>query len=87
MVEQTGGVGEQRLLRAASNIEDAAERIHEGIDERHGHVESDAYAQETQEHARIPGFGRATPQALRHAMGLREILGPPVALRPHEPPA
>lgn len=93
IVEQTGGAderaSEQRLHRVASSIEEAAERIHAGIDERLGHVESAAYALPTQTsgRARIPGFGRATPHAMRQAVVLREILGPPVALHPHEPPA
>ncbi len=88
MVEQTGGADErtsqQRLGHVTSTIEGVGERLHNSIDEHLGHVESTAYARpsRTPTRARIPGFGPATPQALRQAVLLREILGPPLALRP-----
>lgn len=88
MVEQSGGAveqaSEQRLGHITSKIDDTGERLHDGIDEHLGHVESVAYARRSQKRsqARIPGFGRATPHALRQAVLLREILGPPLALRP-----
>jgi len=73
MVEQTGGAeeraSEQRLGHTTSQIVDTGERIHDGIDKHLGHLEPSTYAEPAQSRnrARIPGFGRATPQALRHA--------------------
>jgi hypothetical protein len=87
VVELTGDreevAAEQRLGHLETTIEDRDDRIEAVIEEHLGHGDTTRptpYAQRSARR-RVPVFGRATPQVLRQAVLMREILGPPIALR------
>ncbi len=87
-LERTGGLEEvateKGLGLLESAIADRGDELDEAVAGRLGHVDPGAWAQPATAGKRltIPGIGRATPRALRQAILLREILGPPVSLQP-----
>ncbi len=86
-VEQTGGLeevaAEQRLGHVESAVSQRGERLEAAMEQRLGHVEPGPGETKADGRGRrrIPVLGRTTRQNLRQAILLREILGPPMALR------
>ncbi len=86
-VEQTGGldeaVVEQRLGHLESSVAQRGDRLEAGMEQRLGHVEPGPEKKPATARGglHIPVLGRGTRHNLRQAILLREILGPPVALR------
>ncbi|UCC32480.1 MAG: hypothetical protein JSU86_09395 [Phycisphaerales bacterium] len=75
---------EKRMAHLESAVPEEELHFEEDIEERLGHVESipRAPAATGPGRARVPIIGRPSRQALRRAVVLREILSPPLALRP-----
>lgn len=67
-------------------VVEEAEEFDAAIDDRVGHVgpEGDMPRVARRPSGRAPFFGRPTASDLQHAVLMREILGPPVSLRPPE---
>lgn len=74
---------EEHLGHLRSEIEDQGERVSSSVEQRIGHLEThiDAAETVTQEPRRHPVLGLTNQASLRHAVLMREILGPPIALR------
>ena len=89
-MEQTGGLdeaaAEQRLGHVESAVAQRGERLESAMEQRLGHVEPGPEKKPATARGGlyIPVLGRAAPQNLRQAILLREILGPPIALRRHD---
>ncbi len=87
-VESTMGLkemgAEKRLGHLESAIADRGDELAAAVEGRLGHVDPGFPAPRAAagKRATIPGIGRTTPRALRQAILLREILGPPVSLQP-----
>ncbi len=87
-VEQTGGLdeatAEQRLGHLESAVKQRGDSLEAAVEQRLGHVESGLEKRPGAARGPlpIPVIGRPTPQTLRQGIVLREILGPPVSLRP-----
>lgn len=77
---------EEHLGRLESALDDETAQVDVDIEERLGHIESELEAPDatTKARGRTDKIGHQTRRSLRHAIVMREILGPPIALRPPE---
>ena len=75
---------ERRMAHLESAVPEEELHFDEDIEERLGHVESTppVPAAAGRSRARVPVISRPSRQTLRRAVVLREILSPPLALRP-----
>ena len=75
---------EERMAHLESAVPEEELYFEEDIEERLGHVESTPWAPAATRRgrARVPVIGCPSRQTLRRAVVLREILSPPLALRP-----
>ncbi len=75
---------ERRMAHLKSRVLEGEERFEEAVEKRLSHLEPapDEATAAAQACVRIPVIGRLSRQTLRHAVVLREILSPPLALRP-----
>ena len=74
---------EEHLGHLRSEIEDEEQLVDRRVEQNLGHVETHIAAAETvtQEPRHHPVLGLTNQASLRHAVLMREILGPPIALR------
>ena len=74
---------DEHLGHLHSSIDGEGKRVDRSVEERLGHLETDIPAAEKVTHKpRIhPVLGTTNQASLRHAVLMREILGPPIALR------
>ena len=75
---------ERRMRHLESAVPQEEKQFDEAVEERFGHMEPAPYEEPAGAKARLALIRRSSRQTLRRAVVLREILSPPLGLRPRD---